>query len=107
MAVTPVQVVLDCPLRSFGEDVATLVFSRRANLGDMKAAETAGKDHDVAQMAVLIQRLGRTVKGAEEPQDAIDSLDVDDFGKVVAAMTPFLPGGRQSPSGGQSSDSSP
>ena len=102
--VTPVQVVLDVPLRSFGEEVTTLVFSRRSNLGDMKAAREAGAD-DVTQISVLIQRLARTVKGAELSQEKIDELDCDDFAKVVTAMTPFLPGSRQIPNGGHSSES--
>ena len=76
-------VTLDYPIMVGGDRVERLEV-RRANVGDLEAAEAAGPGR-VAMTRVLISRLTGLLPGEAQ------SIDAADFGKLGREVAGFLP----------------
>ncbi len=83
-----------------GEEVETLHFYRRANLGDLRAAERQGKG-EIGQTTILLMRLCQlTAREAE----AIDLVDMPAIGAFLEYLTGEGPDPRVEEAGPESED---
>lgn len=83
---------LEVPITAYGEKTSRLVFNRRPNLGDFRAAD--GEEGEFGVMVIVISRCcGIPPSAAEE----IDPVDFDKVGEVVRGFTGSSPrtGGSQ------------
>lgn len=74
-------VKLQFPIQAYGKDVSELTFSRRVNLGDIRATDGMG---DGARMVRLVSRLAGIPESSAEQ---IDAFDLDAVGSVVGELS--------------------
>ena len=80
---------LHFPIEVYGADerISELAFYRRANLGDLKAAERQTKG-EIAQTTVLLMRLCQLTQKEIEAIDLVDMPRISDFLEYLTGNGP-------------------
>jgi hypothetical protein len=79
----PIAIQLGVPIKAYGDNVTSLTFARRPNLGDLRATDGRG---EMERVVILVSRLTGI------PESSAEQIDVGDLEAVSKVIEGFFGG---------------